>query len=187
MNFTKKAIVDSFWTLLDEKPYDKITVKDIVDRCQISRNTFYYHFHDIPELLETSIKSDTDDIICTYAKLDSPFECMNYFIENCSRRKKAILHIYRSLARNYFISELEKIARYAVTRYVDIVVADQPISKEAKELVVYFYKCLFIGVILDWLESGMENDPSHYFSQIEDIFHDTIRQQYLQFVQQEQN
>lgn len=59
MNRTKDIIIDAFWQLLAEKPYNKITVKDIVDRCQINRNTFYYHFHDIPELLEDTVKRDT--------------------------------------------------------------------------------------------------------------------------------
>ena len=58
MNRTKNTIIDTFWLLLEEKPYNKITVKDIVDRCQMNRNTFYYHFHDIPELLETAVKND---------------------------------------------------------------------------------------------------------------------------------
>lgn len=55
-NFTKKAIIEAFWKLLEEKPYNKITVKEIVDSCQINRNTFYYHFHDIPDLLEQIIR-----------------------------------------------------------------------------------------------------------------------------------
>lgn len=37
MNRTKSAITNAFWQLLEEKPYSKITVKDIVDRCQINR------------------------------------------------------------------------------------------------------------------------------------------------------
>ena len=44
MNRTKLAIVDTFWQLLEEKSYHKITVQDIVDRCQVNRNTFYYYF-----------------------------------------------------------------------------------------------------------------------------------------------
>lgn len=51
MNRNKQAIIDAFWELLEEKPLSKITVKDIVERCQINRNTFYYHFRDIPLLL----------------------------------------------------------------------------------------------------------------------------------------
>ena len=56
MNRTKKAISDAFWQLLEEKPYNKITVQNIVECCQVNRNTFYYHFQDIPALTEYSIK-----------------------------------------------------------------------------------------------------------------------------------
>lgn len=41
--FTKEIIAKTFTELLDEKPMSKITVKDIVERCGVNRNTFYYH------------------------------------------------------------------------------------------------------------------------------------------------
>ena len=50
--FTSKAIEESFIRLLNERPLDKITIKDIVDDCGISRNTFYYHFQDMVDLVE---------------------------------------------------------------------------------------------------------------------------------------
>ena len=55
MNRTKLAIVDTLWQLLEEKSYHKITVQDIVDHCRVNRNTFDYHFQDIPSL--------TDDLL----------------------------------------------------------------------------------------------------------------------------
>lgn len=100
MNRTKNTIIDTFWLLLEEKPYNKITVKDIVDRYRMNRNTFYYHFHDIPDLLETAVKNDADYIIHTYGKTGAPLVCITNFIEHCSRRKKAILHIYHSFSAN---------------------------------------------------------------------------------------
>ena len=63
MNRTKLAIVDTFWQLLEEKPYQKITVQDIVDRCRVNRNTFYYHFQDIPSLAEWSVETWADAVI----------------------------------------------------------------------------------------------------------------------------
>ncbi len=51
-SFTKKAILASFLHLLSKKPFDKITVRDIVDDCGINRNTFYYYFQDIYAVLE---------------------------------------------------------------------------------------------------------------------------------------
>lgn len=38
--FTKEIIAKTFTELLDEKPMSKITVKDIVERCGVNRNTF---------------------------------------------------------------------------------------------------------------------------------------------------
>ena len=51
--YTYGAIIDSFWMLLEEKSMDKISVKDVVEIAQINRNTFYYHFKDLYELLDT--------------------------------------------------------------------------------------------------------------------------------------
>ena len=49
---TKKLIFDTFIEQLEKKPFDKITVKDIVESCGINRNTFYYYYSDIYDLLE---------------------------------------------------------------------------------------------------------------------------------------
>ena len=51
MRRTRASIIEAFAQLLEERPINKITVKDIVKRCDINRNTFYYHFPDIPSLL----------------------------------------------------------------------------------------------------------------------------------------
>ena len=49
---TKKLISSTFVELLSAKPFDRITIKDIVDACGINRNTFYYYYSDIYDLLE---------------------------------------------------------------------------------------------------------------------------------------
>ena len=49
---TQKAIKDSFLRLLDRKPIDHIKITDITNDCGVSRNTFYYHYADLPALLE---------------------------------------------------------------------------------------------------------------------------------------
>ena len=69
---TKEIIRDAFWELLEEKPYNKITVQDIVNRCQVNRNTFYYHFQNIPALMEESVKEWMEDGIHRYGTLESP-------------------------------------------------------------------------------------------------------------------
>lgn len=183
MNRTKSTIIDAFWLLLEEKPYNKITVKDIVDRCQMNRNTFYYHFHDIPELLQTAVKNDADHIIQNYGKTGTLLECITCFIKHCSNRKKAILHIYRSVFREYFINELDRIALYIVTQYIDTVRVDHPLPPEDKTLLTRFYKCMFTGICIDWLNDGMSYDLSHYFDRIGILFRGAPEQAYQIAVQ----
>ena len=48
----KRTIAEMLIKLLEHKPVDKITVKELVDACGISRQTFYYHFQDIMEVIE---------------------------------------------------------------------------------------------------------------------------------------
>lgn len=51
-NFTKKAILQTFEEMLEHTSFNKITVSDLIAQCGISSNTFYYHYHDIYDLLD---------------------------------------------------------------------------------------------------------------------------------------
>lgn len=48
----KRMIAETLHELLRKKPLDKITVKELADYCHISRQTFYYHFQDIMQVVE---------------------------------------------------------------------------------------------------------------------------------------
>ena len=48
----KDTIAEAFLAMTARKSIDKITVKDLVEACHISRQTFYYHFQDIVEVIE---------------------------------------------------------------------------------------------------------------------------------------
>lgn len=179
MNRTKNAIIQAFWQLLEEKPYNKITVKDIVDSCQINRNTFYYHFHDIPELLEDTIKQDADNIIQTHHNFDSPIDCLTVLAQHCIAHQKAILHIYRSVQREIFLNELDRICLYTVTQYINTITANLTISPDDKKLLIRFYKCALVGVLLDWMNEGMSYDPIASFSRISDLLACSGKQAFL--------
>ena len=43
-NRTKLQLEDAFKKLLLEKPFHKITIKNLTDACYLSRMSFYYHF-----------------------------------------------------------------------------------------------------------------------------------------------
>ena len=53
---TKMHILRGFSQLLDHKDFAKITVTMLVEKCNISRQTFYYHLADIGALMMWGVK-----------------------------------------------------------------------------------------------------------------------------------
>ena len=62
-NLTKDLIKKTFVSLLERMPLTQITVKMIVEGCGINRNSFYYHYQDLPALIEEIVREDR---VCRY-------------------------------------------------------------------------------------------------------------------------
>jgi AcrR family transcriptional regulator len=58
MNLTKKALSQALKELMASIPFEKITINDVTQTAGVSRNTFYYHFSDINELLEWTFDNE---------------------------------------------------------------------------------------------------------------------------------
>jgi|GEM_PF-5403550 len=58
---TEELILGSFYELLQEKPYEKISIRDITRNCSIANRTFYLHFRDKQELMEWSFLHVLDE------------------------------------------------------------------------------------------------------------------------------
>ena len=53
---TQALLHEALGSLIREKPYDEIVLKEILDRANVGRSTFYTHFRDKDELLASSIQ-----------------------------------------------------------------------------------------------------------------------------------
>lgn len=157
--FTKKAIADSFLKLLREKPLDKITIKDIVEDCGINRNTFYYHFEDIPALVETILKEETDRVLGEHLGEDSWEEGFIAAARFALENKKSIYHIYNSVNREVFEQYLNRIGMDVMERFVAKAAEGFHVSGEDQKLMASFYRAALTGMILDWLAHGMKYEP----------------------------
>lgn len=154
-NFTSRAIKQTFIELLEQRPLKDITVKDIVETCGINRNSFYYHFQDLPALIEEIVKEQAQDIIAAYPSVNSIVECFDAVTAFASQRKRAILHIYRSVSREVFERNLMMVCEYFVRSYAATALAQMTISEQDRQTIIDYYKCVCFGLTIDWLDGGM--------------------------------
>lgn len=154
-NFTKKAIRDSFVKLLNERPLNQITVRDIVDECGVNRNTFYYYFQDIPQLMESIVNEDAERIIREHPTIESLDDCINAALEFALTNRKAVLHIYNSVNRDFYEQYQWRVCGYVVAAYVDGALGNRKLTPEDRITIVDYLKCVSFGIIMGWLETGM--------------------------------
>lgn len=79
-SLTKKALRETMIRALNERPLEKIRVKDLVEECGVNRNTFYYHYKDIYELLADIFETETEEIAETLKNDDGNWESI--FVES---------------------------------------------------------------------------------------------------------
>ncbi len=171
-NFTKQAIKSSFMKLLNQQPLSKISVRDIVEDCGINRNSFYYHFQDIPSLIEEIIKEDADRIIEQHPTVNSLRECINIMFRYALENKKAVLHIYNSANRDIYEKSMMKLCEYVVTKYLETVFGKDPESEKARASAIIFFKCELFGLSFEWIEKGMKEDAIEEIYSLADLCRD---------------
>lgn len=165
-NCTKKAIQDSFIKLLNEKPISQITIRDIVDDCKVNRNTFYYYFQNLPELVETIVDEAADRMIHEHPTVESIEDCLDAIIGFALENRKAVMHIYHSVNRGLYEQYQWRVCEHAITTYVDSILAGRTILEEDRRLMIDYLKCVSFGLVIGWLEKGMQEDIQARFHRL---------------------
>lgn len=177
-NFTEKAIKESFVKLLNTKALNKITVKDIVEDCGINRNSFYYHYQDVPDLLTRLIEEEAEELIEAYPTIETLDSALDVAIEFALANKKAAMHIYNSENRDIFERSLMKVCENCITKYINTMFPQQRLSDDDRRIVIGIIKCECYGVIIDWMSKGMNSDlkaDHHRFKELIPILHEGAR------------
>ena len=166
-NFTRRAIKESFLKLLNQRPLNQITVKDIVEDCGINLNSFYYHFSDLPALVEEIMAEQVSAMVKNHPTVDSVQEGSDAIVEFVMHNKRAIYHIYNSVSRDVFERHLMEVCRYVVTTYLDGMLEE--VEEADRDAILRFHRCACFGSVIDWLNGGMKDDVSDYFRRIRQL------------------
>ena len=162
----REAVKAAFLRLLEERPLREITVKDIVQSCGVNRNTFYYHFRDIPALLEELITDQANRIIAAQGPALSLAACLETAARFALERRQAVLHINQSAHRDLFELCLMDVCRRVVEDYAAAAIGSVPIPPEDRAVIIRFYQCECFGQVMAWLNDGMRYDIGKQFRRL---------------------
>ncbi|WP_312475630.1 TetR/AcrR family transcriptional regulator [Neobacillus sp.] len=166
---TKRLIRDALTELMEEKGFEAITVRDLTEKADINRGTFYLHYRDKFDLLDQCEDEIINEIQKLTHKIDpkdalkfdgqkEPFPFIVYLFEylqeNSSFMKVALgpkgnasfqVKLKELIRRTFFQNILSKLKQEEMLVPVDFLIA--------------YVSSAHLGVIQHWLESGMEKSP----------------------------
>lgn len=172
VDYTKQLIANSLMELMKQDNFDSISVKDIINHCNISRHTFYYHFEDKYSLIKW--------IFYQYAEMDFPTptseEVANgrvFYIREIINHMYHHKHFYINLFNSSAADHVNDYLFSHVVNYRDIqidgLLKGRQISIDGRRFIATYYTCAITGMITRWAKGGMTDPIEVFFKDYQDV------------------
>lgn len=153
---TKRELAAALKKMMSVKAIDKITVRDLVEICGVNRQTFYYHFEDIYDLMEWIFEEDANTILPETVSEESWKLDVIRWMTHLKKNSVFVLNIHNSKSRLRMLRYIKDKAYSYVIKYCDLVSADMDIDDTDYEYVVSFCAEMVAAFASRWLDNGME-------------------------------
>lgn len=172
---TKNAIREAFIALLNERPLDKISVVDIAERCGINRNTFYYYYCDIYDLLSEVLQIEMEKLAARSAKAtgwqDACVNSLSFVREN----RRAIYHLYNSADRDLLERYIYDAAYPTMRAGISLTAEGLNVPEHDIDLLAKFYTAALQGLVAHWLRCGMKTDVMEEIRELDRFISGNLR------------
>ena len=144
--------------MLDKEDIDKITVTKLIAECHISRQTFYYHFKDIMDVLEWTFRRATQELVQKSLNEEDRLGALTTYVAFVRQNRKKFERLLYS--RRWV--QIEGMLVEAVTVYLVQIarskVPELDLSVDDLEVMLRFYACGMVGVLLQYMEKPNLNE-----------------------------
>lgn len=148
----KETIAEAARRLIFEKNKRKLTVKDIVMECQITRQAFYYHFEDIPALFCWVLERDMAQMLRETCNAEDEESALKHcFLVAINM----LPYVKKSMNTNYG-DEVERLLTKYIYRFFEQIIKEQNLYQsydcDERKLIVRYHCQAIIGILKGWTE-----------------------------------
>lgn len=167
---TRDALGDALITLMQEKPFETITVQDVLDRAHVSRSTFYAHYSDKDDLLMSDAEEFFESVAMVLSlrgdKSDRVFPVKEFFAHLIGAQQffKALMksgkfHDNMELARGHFARGIE--------RRLSELPRGHAIPAAQLPAIAFTHAGALLSLLTWWIDRGMREPPA----EMDELFH----------------
>ncbi len=161
---TEVLLADALKELMSKESLDEITVKRLSDMCGIKRQTFYYHFRDIYDLL-TWIFLNED--IKTRSPVTNWQDAVRVITKYVNKNKKFIKNTVSSAGRELFQQFVASyLYSFSLRKFVSIDKTNIVPSDDRRFYVNYFVSGITNSIMM-WIDSGMKENEDKLIAHLD--------------------
>lgn len=165
----KRVLASTLKEMAEKKSLSKITINDLTQACDVSRQTFYNNFKDIYDLVEWIYLKEVVTPIERGKIYDKWQDALTSIFQYISENYIFVLNTYRSFGKGF----LEKVLRQEIELFLSNQVFKKiEVTKEEAKQVEFsysFYTYALVGVGLDWIEKQMPESVEELVERIERV------------------
>jgi AcrR family transcriptional regulator len=154
---TRQLLLNSLLDLILEKGYEMITVQEIIDRVNIGRSTFYFHFRDKEELLFSGFENLRETYEDFYKRLSPEQTGWDFsftLFQHAEQNRLMFKALFAKQVGDNLLRHIEKNLSMLLTEHFRSI-WDEKKQTIPLEVFVTFFISTFLGLLIWWLDHGL--------------------------------
>lgn len=171
---TKQNLAQNLKLLMATTPVDHITINQLTQQANVARNTFYYHFADINELVAWIYNREIVSQLAAYQKEQDWAKGLDLLLRYIETNRHFCLNTFHSLNRDLLGRFLYRVAFNMVTGVVDDLQPDCPPT--LRDEMANFYGWALATQIIQWLVTNLQESKVEFYQRMHRMLNGTLQQ-----------
>lgn len=176
---TKLQLAAALKILMAQKSMDKITIAELTNLCNIRRQSFYYHFEDIYDLLRWMIENEAISLLKQQEGAllwkEGLLQLFRYLEENRTVCLCALKSVGRDHLRRFFEADIYAIIHRTIEQLTENIGLHNNLDSFVDvEMLTHFYVVALAGMIESWLLGEIDRTPEQLIQFVDIILNDQI-------------
>ena len=173
---TRKEFAAALKKLMDVKPINKITVRELVVECGMNRNSFYYHFEDIYALFKWMIEAEAVEVVRQYDLMMDYHEVVNFVLDYVENNQYLLANAYNAVGQAGLKRFLYLDFISCLGNLIDQGAQKQNIALEEdyRQFLCAFYAEAIAGTLLDYITTPQTRSREKVVFYLERLLRSTL-------------
>ncbi len=169
MKRTEERIIRTYEQLLNDIPFQQITVRNIAESCSINHNTFYYYFRNINDLNKHLLALQLEKAKELAAERPGRHAALELVVADLVDHKNAIMNLFHNMDLHLFMDTMEQTTSALAAAYVENADCARRVPIADRQTMVRYHKVVLFGLLMEWFRSDMSYDLIAHINDIETL------------------